>query len=265
MRSRSRGFGRPLVLLSVLVAIAGCASAPEKGGMMRTLEGQVIYRERMLLPPGAEIEVRLEEMVATDAPATLVASRRYPAQGGPPYPFTLHYDPEQLDPHSDYALRARIEAEGRLMFSNQTPVPADGGEHLEVLVERVSVASNLAGAVETSLTDTYWKLIEIEGAPAGLGAGDREPFMVLGGLDSRVSGFGGCNQFMGGYAQSQSELIFSRLASTMMACIDGMDLEQRFLGALEQVSRYLIDGEQLMLYGEEGDQPLLRFAAGAMK
>ncbi len=256
------------VLMTIAGALAGCAGTSQSvSDGMKSIEGQVIYRERMLLPPNAEIQVTLEDVAGADVPATIVASKRFPAEGAPPYPFTLDYDPAEIDSKGRYALRARIEADSRLMFTNDTYIPAFGAEAkrpAEIQVVRATTDPDTPAMSETSLTDTYWKLIELDHAPAGLGAGDREPFMVLGSVDSRVHGFGGCNRFMGGYAQYQSELIFSQLASTMMACIDGMDLERRFLEALGQVKRYAISGKSLMLYGE-GEQPILRFESGRME
>jgi heat shock protein HslJ len=57
---------------------------------------------------------------------------------------------------------------------------------------------------------------------------------------------------MGGYELKGDKLTFARMASTMMACPDGMDTEQKFLKALEQVKRWRIAKQQLELMDGSG-------------
>jgi heat shock protein HslJ len=57
---------------------------------------------------------------------------------------------------------------------------------------------------------------------------------------------------MGGYELKGDKLTFARMASTMMACPDGMDTEQKFLKALEQVKRWSIAKQQLELMDGSG-------------
>jgi heat shock protein HslJ len=49
------------------------------------------------------------------------------------------------------------------------------------------------------------------------------------------------------------------MGSTMMACPEGMDTEQAFLGALGQTTRYTISGQFLQIYAD--DQLLARLEA----
>ena len=46
-----------------------------------------------------------------------------------------------------------------------------------------------------ALLNTRWRLVEIDGQPVKLTAGQREPFLQLSGEGNRVRGFGGCNGF----------------------------------------------------------------------
>jgi len=57
---------------------------------------------------------------------------------------------------------------------------------------------------------------------------------------------------MGDYELKGDALTFARMASTMMACPDGMETEQKFLRALEQVKRWKITGRQLELRNGSG-------------
>lgn len=108
-----------------------------------------------------------------------------------------------------------------------------------------------------SLTNTYWKLIELEGQPATLGAGQKEVHMVLTSETNTIRGFSGCNQFTGSYELNDKQLQFGPMAATMMACMEGMELEQNFLSTLAETKRFSIIGESLILSNGEGQ--ILRF------
>lgn len=155
------------------------------------------------------------------------------------------------------------------MFTNTVQIPAFSGaegEPLEILVSRVggSRGGQRSTPPNASLANTYWKLVELDGQPAALGAGERELHMVLTSEGDRVRGFSGCNRFTGGYEANDSQLRFEELAATMMACMEGMEQEQRFLKSLAGVVRFTISGNSLALYS--GDERLiLRFEAVALQ
>lgn len=236
---------------------------------MEMIEGSVWHRERMVLPPDAEIRVFLEDVARMDVQSEVVAHTSIAPRDGPPWRFSLPYDPQKLHEKGRYALRVRIEATGRLLFINTENIPAfrrDREAPLEILVSRVGGSSRGKGTnmSEVSLAETFWELIELDGQTAVLGAGERELHMVLTAEESRVGGFSGCNRFTGSYELSDEELRFSQLASTRMACVEGMEQEQRFLEALRRTIRFTLHGDELALYG--GDEQLtLRFKAIALK
>jgi heat shock protein HslJ len=67
---------------------------------------------------------------------------------------------------------------------------------------------------------------------------------------------------MGDYELKGDALTFARMASTMMACPDGMQTEQKFLKALEQVKRWKIAVRQLKLMDGSG-KVVLVFEVGS--
>jgi heat shock protein HslJ len=79
--------------------------------------------------------------------------------------------------------------------------------------------------------------------------------MVLTGEGNRVRGLSGCNRFTGGYQSNSGKLTFTQLASTRMACMEGMELEQRFLDALGRTNRFAIRGDQLTLLAVTRSRP----------
>ena len=124
--------------------------------------------------------------------------------------------------------------------------------------------ANASSQPDVDLTGTYWKLDELNGQPATLGAGKKELHMILSSDGNKVSGFSGCNRFMGGYSQDNKHIQFGPLAGTMMACMEAMEQEYTFLRTLESSKRFSISGEELTLYGAD-DQLILRFESVSLK
>lgn len=122
-------------------------------------------------------------------------------------------------------------------------------------------AASGKGNVMAELKDTYWKLIELDGAKIVMvPAQKREVRITLASEGSRLIGFSGCNQLVGSYVQESSALRFTQMASTKMACVPPfMEIESQVLKMLGATTGYRIEGEQLTLLG--GDQVLARFEA----
>jgi copper homeostasis protein (lipoprotein) len=109
-----------------------------------------------------------------------------------------------------------------------------------------------AAFATSNLQETYWKLTRLHGNPVVVAERQREPHIILRSGTDRVSGFAGCNTFSGGYKLNGNELTFSGVASTMMACIDGMEQEPAFLKMLDNVRKWKITGEHLELDDADG-------------
>ena len=103
------------------------------------------------------------------------------------------------------------------------------------------------GRGQVTLENTHWKLTRL-GQTRFSDSTPQEPYLVLDPEDQRVSGSGGCNRITGSYKLTGNELTFSRMAVTMMACIQGMDTEKKFLDALGHVTAWKITGHALDLF-----------------
>lgn len=180
---------------------------------------------------------------------------------GKRYPVSLeaaHIDMEQAylalaQDNPGTALLATVE--GR--FEPRTYDPSAGpGEHLIVeRFERFWPGETCAreALAQASLTNTYWRPVEIDGEPVILEAGQREPHFVLASEGKRVQGSTGCNRIMGSFEQDPDGLRFMGLASTRMACPPAIArLEVRFLDALSAVVSQRIIGESLELRDASG-------------
>ena len=115
---------------------------------------------------------------------------------------------------------------------------------------------------DVTLTNTYWKLVELNGAAVEPGEG-KELHMILRG-DDQVGGYAGCNQFTGSVTVTGDGLSFGPIASTRRMCADTMQQEDAFLQALENAHRFAISGEDLAIQDANGEVTM-RFAAVYMQ
>ncbi len=262
---------RCLSVALVVVALAACAGdsgtqrqsrtvpAGEEGGMS-VIEGEVFYRERIMLRPGAELEVQLEDISRADALATVITTVTYTLDGGPPYPFSIEYDPTRIDPRMRYALRARITESGALRFTTTEYIDPFAAAPIEIMVSSVAqpkaggtTQAARSGASEDQGDDaTVWILETLEGEPAPPGAGGRPIDLQLDAAESRAAGFSGCNRYTGSFSSEGTSahgtpIQFGPMAGTLMACPEGGDLERRYLQALGRVDAYRMEGEKLTL------------------
>lgn len=173
------------------------------------------------------------------------------------------YSAARREPGAAYlvSIEARI-AERPPMEGSGTRSTVVVDRFIELMPGRCSAAPDPAAPV--ALKDTYWKLDRLGDTAVQVADKQREAHLVLQGEQARVAGSGGCNRLMGGYVAEGSKLRFDKLASTMMACAEGMDQELRFLAALNKVSAWRIDGQQLSLLDTDG-KTLARFTAVALR
>jgi len=230
------------------VALAACLSAAQAG----TIAGQASYRERIALPAGATFEAVLEDVSRTGAPATVLGRFGPVPAASPPFGFTIAFDDAAVAAGRRYNVRASIYHDGRLLFATDRQVPAlDSDKPLELRMVRAKSAPAAAKA-QTTLRKTYWRLVALNGKPAVIAKGQREPHLVLQADEYRVSGSGGCNNIVGGFELDGDRLRFTQMAGTMMMCPEGMQQEASFLKMLETVARYRIAGDALTFDDAKG-------------
>jgi heat shock protein HslJ len=137
---------------------------------------------------------------------------------------------------------------------------------LTILVFSCSPSKNLKAdknkenaTTNVSLTETYWRLSELMGKPINRVDGKKEAHMILKIEGNRVQGFLGCNSFNGIYTVEGNRITFSKMASTMKACIDMSD-EKEIIEVLNKVDNYSINGSNLSL-NKARMAPLVKFEA----
>lgn len=100
---------------------------------------------------------------------------------------------------------------------------------------------------DTSILDFKWKLVELQGEEIEYSNPELEIYFSFDVENNKISGYSGCNRFMGTYLISGFDRIkFEQLLSTKKACPE-MPLENEFMFMLNQVDNYSILGGTLSL------------------
>lgn len=231
--------------------------APEAAVSMTQLPVVVSYRERIMLPPSAQISVTLEDVSRMDVAATIIDKQTISAQSGPPYQLTMTYDANKINPKMRYALRARIEQNGKLIFTNTSFIPAfeKTGQPVSILVQSVGGQQTPVKPQLQTLGNSNWQVIRLGADDNPKGANGQALSLSL--QDGQASGFSGCNNYHGGYTIAQQSLKFSPLASTRKACSSpsATAAEQQFLHSVGKVDSYSLKNGKLLLTSE--NMPLM--------
>jgi heat shock protein HslJ len=105
-----------------------------------------------------------------------------------------------------------------------------------------------------SLTNTYWRIDSLMGAPVSAAENTREPHLVvMDGPEGRFHATVGCNQMIGSYTYEDGRLTFGRVASTMMACPPPLDAMERQLAEVLSATRQIrLEGDRLNLLDDTG-------------
>jgi uncharacterized lipoprotein YbaY len=99
----------------------------------------VAYRERIAMPPGAVVVVTLADVSRADAAADVLATVRVDEPGNVPVNVQLPYDPERIDEHRTYGVRATIEVDGELWWTSTDAhlvLTGDAPDRVDVLLTR---------------------------------------------------------------------------------------------------------------------------------
>ncbi|MBG8555700.1 YbaY family lipoprotein [Hymenobacter guriensis] len=122
-----------LFLFGALALLASCTTMPPttgSGGQQAavvakdSITGTVAYRERMALSPTAVVRLQLQDVSRQDAAAVVIDSVTLRPQGRQvPLAFILRFDPTRIQENMTYALQARIEDGGQLLFVSDVSYP----------------------------------------------------------------------------------------------------------------------------------------------
>lgn len=242
---------RKFAWICVIVAAitASALGAQAKDG---AIEVKVSYRERIALPPDAQLDVLLLDMSRGGAMATRIASQRF-AMTGVPMTVTLGYDPRIVEKTARYALTATIWSGDRKVFALQSPqdisLGFEGGP-VDIMLGMV-VEDGASRAPLEPIKGIAWRVTEVLGEIWN----GSDPATLLIDENLNFSIFGGCNRFNGQLSLVDKDISFpSDFAGTLMACPDDVEaLERKFLAALRGVDHHVRYGKGLILTDANGD------------
>lgn len=230
------------------------ASAPAAQADPGMIEVSVGYRERIALPPDAELDVTVLDVSRTDTAPTRITSQRF-AMTGVPMTVSLAYDPSIVGTETRIALTAVVWSGDRRIFALPSPQVLPNIPHtgpVDLLMVMVPDAG--ADIMPRPITGIAWRVTEVMGEAWS----DEDPATLLIDDDMTFSIFGGCNRFMGQLALVGNQIAFPPdFAGTLMACPDAVEArEQRFLTALRRAAHHARYGAGLLLMDEGGNSVL---------
>ncbi|MFC1980180.1 YbaY family lipoprotein [Chloroflexota bacterium] len=238
-----RKLGLITVIMLTILIIVGCTKTA-------TVTGTVTYREKIALPTqGVVVTVKVEDVSRSDAPAVTIGEQTIENPGNQvPIPFKIEYNPDDVDERYTYAMRVRIEVDGKLWFTNTTrhAVITRGNptNNIEVILEKV-------GSQETlTIEDKVWMLESYgEGGNLEPLIEDTEITIEFKGSEGQFSGSAGCNNYFGGYEINKNELTINPpIGSTIMACPEPiMNQEQEYFKLLETTETFKMDNGKLTI------------------
>jgi putative lipoprotein len=127
-----------MAVASLTLMLAACQTT--KAEPTATVRGEATYRERIAVPPGAQLEVLLLDVSRADAPSETLGGVTLSDTGQPPYPFEIAYRPEQIIESHTYVVQARLTHEGRLLFITDQAYPVITRGHpseVQLMLRRV--------------------------------------------------------------------------------------------------------------------------------
>lgn len=96
------------------------------------------------------------------------------------------------------------------------------------------------------LQNTVWELESISGFT--IEDDLRKAPTIVFEQDNKYGGFSGCNTYFGEYSISSANTItLSNAGMTMMACLPGMDTENKYVEMLQKVNGFKVSGHRLEL------------------
>lgn len=144
-RIRSMFPTRPLwAAAAALLCSTACAALAPAAAWSEpvVVRGEVIHRERIAIPSGATVSVRIEDSARRVLAALVFAT------GGKqsPFPFAASYYSEAVKGEGPLTVSASIAAGGRTLFEGQNKFTGSSDGAVEVLVTRpADAAADIAG------------------------------------------------------------------------------------------------------------------------
>ncbi len=243
-----------IIMILAITMVLACTSAPAPTPAptptpVAKVTGSVTYLEKIALPSGAAVEVKLLDISKQDAPAVTIGEQVITTSGNQvPFSFEIKYNSATIDPRYTYAVRATITVDGKLWFTSDRTYPVitrDNPSTVEIVLKKVTAPTPVA-----TLENTTW-VLQSYGQPGNLKSvlKDTEVTALFDSAKGQVAGSGGVNRYVGGYELKDNKRSIPKpLAATTMAGPQPlMDQEKEYLTALQAAESYKIEGDKLTI------------------
>lgn len=238
-------------------------SPTDEAPSMQSLQitGKLAYRARIALPPDSIAHVHLLDISVADRAAQPIVSNDIALKGKQvPIDFRLEAPADQLMERNRYSVRATINrSDGSLLWTTDTANPVnikedtDLGTLMMVQAGEPGRAGKSASSDADKLQSGIWLVRSINQEPA-----PDSPQLSISFKDGTVSGNAGCNRFTGSYEIKENELTLGTLASTMMACVPGLDqTEQNYLSVINDVRSFRFDESFKLILKTEDERTVI--------
>lgn len=242
--------GRLAIILTMIAIAIGATSAAAE---TRTVDVTVTYRERIALPPDAELEMEIADISLADAPSKSMIYSRIPIERVP-VTVRLGVEDDRIDERHTYSVRGRIYSGDTVIFRSDTVTPVfTRGAPDEVTLLLVQAAQPPAS---NPIAGVNWMMFEQGGR---MFVGEDPPTIVFD-TDGTFGLYGGCNRFTGKATIGDGTIDFpDAFAGTRKACVPPRsDLESAVLQAIASTTGYVRNGD-LMTFTNAAGVSVLRF------
>ncbi len=138
-------------VLPMVNAHPGALLSPDAGAKMSgaedaaatmEVEGTVTYFQRIAIPQGAMLTIKIIDVTTTDRANAVIAQKTFPITHQVPIAFTVKYDPNKIDSPHKYLLDAVVKLNGRPIWhnANSNPVLTNGNpSEMQVMLAPVGM------------------------------------------------------------------------------------------------------------------------------
>jgi len=270
------------VLIAVIVLLGVCAmlfsgrlsffgqEQNKMAAQTNRIHGQVMFDQRIALPPQAMLSVQLTARERTTNSVKVVSEVREKITDQVPVDFSLPVMASELDSDYAYTLQAKISVGDTLWFVNEAGTPVDP-ERSGYLLRLTAVDRN------NSDTDSPNRIRGKQWAAEDIfnnGIVDDTHITLY--IDNKaktdpstvdnhyhVNGSGGCNRYLttATLNEKDNKLRFEALGMTFMACAEAISLQEaQFIDMMAKVRAYRLNQAGFLYLLDENNNTLARFA-----
>ncbi|MCY4043964.1 MAG: META domain-containing protein [Cellvibrionales bacterium] len=237
-----------VILLIFLVACKENVSANPDSSKAK-ISGTITYRERIALPPGASLQIKIISIRSDNA--ELIVRKTQLLNNAPPFAFDIEIPEKMRQSGEKFALQADIKRNDQVLFSATKPIDlVNQSKNVGEITVKRSKPPEKKDEKMQKLTAHPWQLIEIHGQPLNNPNNLPLPWLKFE-TNGRLLGFTGCNHTQGKYKLSDGQIQLRPGAVTNKFCAKSSINEQDFLDLLRKTTNIEISHQHLLLIGND--------------